>query len=107
MSGYTNNGDYTISANAPVAADRSVAVTKDTPITFDALTTTTDADAGNTITLERAFYAADHGRCEIDPANGQFTYEPDPDYTGTDLLRGFVYDGAGNFDTLHIPITVT
>lgn len=106
MSGYTNNGEYTRSIAPPIASPLSVTTTQDATLSFDAMSSAVDGGGGETVSLQRSFYAPDHGRVHIDTELGTFTYTPDPGYSGTDKMRGFVYDGAGRFDTLDINITV-
>lgn len=106
MSSYASNGEYTRSPNAPTVAPLSVVTTQETQVIFNALETTIDPDAGNMITLERSFYAPDHGRATLHPDTGMIEYTPDAEYVGNDRMLAFAYDGAGGFGTVKINITV-
>lgn len=107
LTGKTDNGAYTVSANPPVAADLSVAVTAETATTFNALSGVTDAD-GDTVTLERSIYSPDYGRIEIDNlATGSLIYYPNLDHPGTDSMIVWVSDTKGHVTNRVVNFTVS
>ena len=90
--------------DAPVAADDTASTNEDTAVVIDVLANDTDADTGDTLTVQSA----------TDPANGTVvnnggtvTYAPDANYNGTDTFTYTVSDGNGGTDTATVTITVT
>src|SRR5690606_23884526 len=48
-----------------------------------------------------------HGKVEIDPKTGDYTYTPDPDYNGDDSFTITVTDKDGKTVVVEVPVTVT
>ncbi|HQF31400.1 MAG TPA: Ig-like domain-containing protein, partial [Hyphomicrobiales bacterium] len=69
---------------APVAADDSLSVTEDTPVTsLDVLGNDTDAE-GDALSVTSA--TAAHGVVAIN-SDGTLSYTPDADYNGPDVIH--------------------
>src|SRR5690606_11141064 len=47
-----------------------------------------------------------HGKVEIDPKTGDYTYTPDPDYNGDDSFTITVTDKDGKTVVVEVPVTV-
>ena len=106
--GGTDTATVSITVNpvndAPVAVDDTASTNEDTAVVIDVLANDTDADTGDTLTVQSA----------TDPANGTVvnnggtvTYAPDANYNGTDTFTYTVSDGNGGTDTATVTITVT
>ncbi len=106
MAGHTNNGVFVYSGNPPVRADMTLNCSENGSVVIDPVTAATDADGGTIIVLDHAFYAPDHGRAVLDTGAGTLTYIPDRNFTGTDEMYVFLYDGEGKYDTVKITISV-
>ena len=103
--GYTNNGTYTVSANAPVSGDFSnIAAPRGQTTIVDVVGGSSDPDGG-TLTLSPSFFKPDRGEFVINGGTVEFTpYDSAPGtYTGT----AFLADGQGNETRTEIVFGVT
>ena len=80
--------------DAPVAEDDHATTTEETPVAIDILANDGDIDSvldpsSVTVTTPPA-----HGTTSVDPATGQVTYTPEPNWSGTDTFTYQVCDGA-------------
>jgi len=74
------------------------------PVSGNVLTNDTDPD-GDTLTVEGITQNPANGTVSIAP-NGQFTYTPNPAFSGPDQFTYRISDGKGGFDTAQVFITV-
>ncbi|MFP4597388.1 MAG: Ig-like domain-containing protein [Persicimonas sp.] len=88
---------------APVASDDTADTDQNVDVTIDVLANDTDADTGDTLTVDSV----------TQPANGSVTnngddvtYTPDTDYVGSDTFDYTVSDDAGATDTATVTVTV-
>lgn len=88
--------------DAPVAAHVAVTAIEDTPL-LATLPAASDAD-GDTVTYSKASDPL-HGTLVLDP-NGNYTYTPDPNYSGSDRFTYIVSDGKGGTNTYTVTIHV-
>ena len=102
---YTNNGTYTVSANAPVAGDfSSISAPAGQTTSVDIVGASSDPDGG-TITLSPSYSGPDHGRLVIN--GGSVEYTPDAGYTGSDSAWVWIEDGARNATRCDLGFNVT
>ena len=88
----------------PVAVDDNVTMREDSgPVHLDLVSNDRDVD-GDALTVT-SVSAADHGA--VDSTTGGFTYDPAPDFNGTDHISYSVTDGNGGISSGHATITVS
>ncbi|WP_210188456.1 Ig-like domain-containing protein [Methylobacterium sp. 174MFSha1.1] len=87
----------------PVAADAAYATGEDTALTA-ALPAAFDAD-GDTVTYAPGSTTPASGTVTINP-NGTFTYQPAPDFNGTDRFSYVVSDGRGGLAEYDVVVAV-
>jgi len=96
-----------VSNQPPVAVDDSYTIDEDDILIVDGpagvLSNDTDGD-GDPLTASPLSPPA-NGTLLLDE-NGSFTYDPDPDFSGTDSFTYTVSDGNGGTDTATVTITV-
>lgn len=102
-SGYTNNGSYSFSANAPVIAPQTMNIGQ-AGGTLDVAALATDADP-DTLTLSGSFLRPDN--CTLEVSGGSITVEPVLSFTGANKAWVWVEDQAGNATRCPITINVT
>ncbi|MGJ7546635.1 tandem-95 repeat protein [Variovorax sp. LT1R16] len=93
----------TVTNDDPVASAPPVTTPEDEPVSGKV--TAEDAD-GDTVSFAVGTPPS-HGTLTLDPATGDYTYTPDPDYHGGDSFTVTVNDGNGGSTTVTVPITVT
>ncbi|WP_305814422.1 HlyD family type I secretion periplasmic adaptor subunit [Photobacterium leiognathi] len=99
------NVDPVIVDNNGTPLGDSIVVTTDEEVTVDGSLSATDADAdGDTLTFTQSTDPA-NGKVTVD-ANGNWTYDPHPDFHGNDKFDVIVSDGKGGTDTITVNITV-
>ncbi|PSV19408.1 hypothetical protein C0W44_16050, partial [Photobacterium leiognathi subsp. mandapamensis] len=81
----------------------SIAVTTDEDVKVSGKLSATDAD-GDTLTFTQSTDPKD-GKVTVD-SNGNWTYDPNPDFHGNDKFDVIVSDGKGGTDTITVNITV-
>ena len=88
----------------PNAVDDPVATTEDTPVTGNVLANDTDVD-GDKLTATLGTGPA-NGKLTLAP-NGDFTYTPAANFSGSDSFTYTADDGKGGTDTATVSITVS
>ncbi|WP_224815062.1 tandem-95 repeat protein [Hasllibacter sp. MH4015] len=105
--GGTDTGLVTVDVagvnDGPVANDDPIEVDEDDSVTFNPTDNDTDDD-GDTLTVTDITDPA-NGTL-TDNGDGTYTYEPDPNFNGTDEVTYTVSDGNGGTDTGTITFTV-
>ena len=92
---------------APVAVDDTATLVQDTTVSGDVLANDTDADTGNTLTVNTTpVVDVANGMLVLD-ASGMYTYTPTAGYVGPDSFEYEVSDGNGGVDTATVNLTVT
>ncbi|WP_162815580.1 tandem-95 repeat protein, partial [Microvirga aerophila] len=90
----------------PVAVNDALKTSEDTPLTVaaaDLVTNDTDVDSASLSVS--AVTQGGHGTVEL--KNGQITYTPEANFSGTDTFTYTVTDGQGNESTATASVTVT
>ncbi len=104
--GGTDTATVTVTVNPvnddPDAMDDVAEVDEDGSVNIPVLDNDTDVDGDP---LEVTGATADNGSVTVNP-DGTLTYEPDPDFTGTDTITYEVSDGNGGTDTATVTVTV-
>ncbi|GAA0477594.1 hypothetical protein GCM10009096_19360 [Parasphingorhabdus litoris] len=94
---------WTVNNPAPVAANDTASTTEDTSVNIPVLTNDNDPD-GDTLTVISA--NSENGTIVIE-ADGTLTYQPDPNFNGTDTIVYTISDGNGGTATATVEVTVT
>jgi CshA-type fibril repeat protein len=94
---------WTVSNPPPVAVNDTGTTNEDTSVNIPVLTNDSDPD-GDTLTVISA--DSDNGTIVIE-ADGSLTYQPDPNFTGTDTIVYTISDGNGGTATATVDVTVT
>ena len=92
--------------DAPVAADDSFDGVFNQDITGNILLNDTDVD-GDVLATQHTTMVTDTGGTVTVLENGDFTYTPATNFTGTDSFEYTVSDGHGGFDTATVDFTVS
>lgn len=80
---------------APTAGDDSVSMNEDTSTAISVLTNDSDPDGSLDPSSVTVGTAPAHGIASVDPATGQITYTPNPNYSGPDSFTYTVQDDSG------------
>ena len=99
---YTITVTVTPVNDPPVARDDVAATREDTPVVIDVLGNDSDTE-GDPLTVVAA--SALNGTVTVN-ADGTITYQPRPDFSGTDTITYRVSDGQGGFATASVVVTV-
>ena len=99
---YTMTVTVTPVNDPPVARDDVAATREDTPVVINVLGNDSDVE-GDPLTVVSA--SALNGTVTIN-ADGTITYQPRPDFSGTDTITYQVSDGQGGFATASVVVTV-
>ncbi len=92
----------------PVAANDAASTPEDTAIVIDVVANDTDVDGNLDPTTVTVTITPSQGTIAgINPATGEITYQPDPDFNGTDSFTYRVCDTGGLCDTATVTVTVT
>ena len=90
--------------DAPVANSDSATTNEDTAVVIDVLTNDTDADPGDTLSVQSVTQGSNGSVVN----NGvSVTYTPDPAFVGEDTFSYTLSDGNGGTDTATVSVTVT
>lgn len=104
LSGTTLSDSLTITNSPPIAQPDFPNTPEDTAINVDVLDNDSDADTGDTITI----ISVTHGSDGSVTNNGtDLTYDPDPNFFGTDSFDYTIEDDDGETDTTTVTITVS
>lgn len=87
----------------PIANDDSVTTQNPNSVSFNVLSNDTDVD-GDVLVVD-SFTLPANGTL-VDNGNGDFTYTPNPGFSGTDTFTYIVSDGNGGTDTATVTIVV-
>ncbi len=98
--------DVTVNAvnDAPVAVDDAAATKEDSTITIDVLANDSDTE-DDALSVSAIVSDAQHG--SVTNNGSDITYDPDPDYFGSDSLEYEVSDGNGGLDTAKVNIEIS
>ncbi|MDH4335233.1 MAG: Ig-like domain-containing protein, partial [Chloroflexota bacterium] len=91
----------------PVALDDSVTTDEDTPVVIPVAANDTDADGNLDTSSVTVFGGPAHGSVTVDPATGDVTYTPDPNYNGLDTFSYEICDSVALCDTADVTVGVT
>lgn len=104
---YSSNATVTITVNpvndAPVAANSSITINKNTAHTGNV--TATDVESGTALTYS-VVTAPAHGSSFSLNVDGSFTYNPEINYIGTDSFTWKANDGTADSNTATVSITI-
>jgi hypothetical protein len=89
----------------PTATDDTAQTSAASPVTISVLSNDSDPD-GDTLTLETIVQSPSNGNATIG-ANGQITYTPFSDFTGSDSFTYRVSDGNTGTDTAQVTVTIS
>ena len=112
--GGTDTATVTLTINpvndGPVAADDAFSGDEDTQIVGNVLLDNgsgADSDPeGDTLTVVPAFLTTANGGTVTLLADGSFTYDPAPDFNGTDSFTYTLEDGNGGTDTATVTLSI-
>ena len=93
----------TITNGAPDARDDAASTGRNQPVTVNVLANDSDPD-GDTIRVASVTQPG-NGQASIG-ANGQVTYTPNANFSGTDTFTYRIEDGRGGSDTANVTVTV-
>ena len=88
--------------DAPVAVNDTATTNEDAPLKISPLVNDTDVD-GDPLTITAA--SSPNGKVTVNP-DGTITYEPNPNFNGTDTITYTISDGKGGTSTATITVTV-
>ncbi|WP_108811397.1 Ig-like domain-containing protein [Sphingorhabdus sp. Alg231-15] len=94
---------WTVNNPPPVAANDTATTAEDTSVNIPVLTNDSDPD-GDMLTVISA--DSSNGVIVIE-ADGTLTYQPDPNFNGTDTIVYTISDGNGGTATATVEVTVT
>ena len=87
----------------PVAVDDADGTPEDTPVTVDVLANDSDPDA-DPLSVDSVTQGSNGS---VVNNGSDVTYDPDPDWYGTDTFTYTIADGDGRFDTATVTVTVS
>ena len=93
--------------NPPTARDDIATTNEDTPIIIDVLSNDSDSDGTLTPSTVTVISGPANGVTTVNPATGEITYTPNPNFFGTDTFVYRVCDNDGACDTATVTVTVT
>ena len=93
--------------NPPTARDDIATTNEDTPIIIDVLSNDSDSDGTLTPSTVTVISGPANGMTTVNPATGEITYTPNPNFFGTDTFVYRVCDNDGACDTATVTVTVT
>ena len=93
---------WTVTNPAPLAANDTATTSEDQPVTIPVLANDSDPD-GDALRVTAA--SAPNGRVIINE-DGTITYEPAPNFHGTDTITYTISDGQGGTSTATVTVTV-
>ena len=93
--------------DAPVARDDSASTPEDTPVVVNVPGNDFDPDGNLTLGSVSIVDPPDHGTVTVNPVTGAVTYEPDPNFNGTDTFSYEICDSVGVCDTASVTVSVT
>lgn len=106
--GASDAANVTINVSAvnhpPNALDDAASTSANTSVQIDVLANDTDPDPNDTLTVTGVGAAA-NGQTSVG-AGGIITYQPNPNFVGTDSFTYTVSDGRGGMDTATVTVTV-
>ncbi|WP_162197188.1 Ig-like domain-containing protein [Loktanella sp. S4079] len=97
-------GEVDLNNAAPVTADETVTVEGNQDSILNLLANDADPE-GNDVVID-GITPPKHGQI-FDNGDGTITYRPTQDYTGTETVKYWVTDGAGNVSEARLTITTT
>jgi len=110
-SGLCDTASVTVSVTAvndpPVARDDSASTPEDTPVVVNVPGNDFDPDGNLTLGSVSIVDPPDHGTVTVNPVTGAVTYEPDPNFNGTDTFSYEICDSVGVCDTASVTVSVT
>ncbi|WP_299022624.1 tandem-95 repeat protein [uncultured Photobacterium sp.] len=86
--------------DSPVAVADVVSTDEDTSVLIDILANDTDPDEGDSTDRNTLVIASQPGHGSVTIENGQVSYEPDRDYTGSDVFTYTVRDTSGRLSNV-------
>ncbi|MCD6394893.1 MAG: tandem-95 repeat protein, partial [Planctomycetes bacterium] len=89
--------------DAPVANDDSTTTSEDTEVIVDVLANDTDADIGDTLSVQSATNGSNG---TVVNNSDSVTYTPNANFNGIDVFTYTVSDGNGGTDTATVTVTV-
>lgn len=104
LSGSTLSDSLSIDNSPPVAQPDFPSTPEDTPIDVDVLDNDSDVDAGDTITIISVTQGSDGS---VTNNGTDVTYDPDPNFFGTDSFDYTIEDDDGETDTTTVTVTVS
>ncbi len=90
----------------PVANDDGASVAEDGSVVIDVPDNDSDPDGDLDVTTVTVLTLPSNGEATVDPVTGKITYEPDPNYNGTDTFSYQICDDLGVCDTAQVAVTV-
>ncbi|MFC2082459.1 Ig-like domain-containing protein [Candidatus Bipolaricaulota bacterium] len=90
----------------PVAEDDAVEVAEDGVVAIDVVANDSDPDGDLDPTTVSIIGESANGTVSVDPVTGAISYEPDPDFNGTDTFTYQVCDTDGVCDTATVTVEV-
>jgi len=90
----------------PIANDDSTSTPEDTPVVVDVPSNDFDVDGNLDLTTVTIVSQPSDGIVRIDPLTGKITYDPDPNFNGTDTFSYQICDTDGLCDVADVTVSV-
>jgi len=90
----------------PEANDDGASVAEDGSVVIDVVDNDSDPDGDLDATSVSVLTQPAHGTVTVDPVTGEITYEPDPNFNGTDTFDYRICDSLGVCDTAEVTVNV-